>query len=105
MSHTFSPVDKKIKGACLVRPHGRDGVALHQDIAASQQLQRLERCALGAQQPLPPLHKLLLQSRAAHHCVPVFCDLGIVCMIPHVFMRDTADINMHIVLWILDDNQ
>ena len=41
--------------------HGGHRVALHQDVAAGEQLQSLQRRAVGPQQPLPPLHKLLLQ--------------------------------------------
>ena len=46
-------------------PHGRHCVALHQDVAAGEQLQSLEGGAVGPNQALPPLHKLLLVANHA----------------------------------------
>ena len=50
----------------LVGPHGSHGVALHQDVAGGQQLQRLQGGPVGPQQPLPPLHEYLLQQAGQH---------------------------------------
>ena len=44
----------------LERPHGRDRVALHQDVALGQQLEGLQRRPVRPEDPLPPLDKALL---------------------------------------------
>lgn len=45
--------------------HGGHCVALHEDVALSQQFQRLQRHAVRPDQPLPPLHKTLLVTHDA----------------------------------------
>jgi hypothetical protein len=45
----------------FVGTHGGDSVALNKDVATGQQLQGFQCCAIGPEQALPPLHKLLLQ--------------------------------------------
>lgn len=56
----------------LVPAHRRHRVALHQDIAARQQLQRFERAPIRPQYPLPALHKALLVA----HQVADLDDVG-----------------------------
>ena len=45
----------------LVGAHGSHSVALHQDVAGGEQLQRFERGSIGPQQPLSSFHEDLLQ--------------------------------------------
>ncbi len=44
----------------LVRPHGADCVALHQHVAACEQLDGLEGAAIGTDETLTTLDELLL---------------------------------------------
>ena len=58
------PAMTRCAGWYLLQPlegaHGADCVALHQDVAACEELKSLQGSAIGPQQSLPPLHKLLL---------------------------------------------
>ena len=57
-----------------VRPHGGDGVALHQDVGAGQQLERFQRRAVGPQDPLPPLDEAVLVPHQVPELDNVGCD-------------------------------
>lgn len=56
----------------FVWPHGADRVALHEDVAAREELERFQRAPVRSQDALPPLHEAV----PVAHQVPDLDDVG-----------------------------